>query len=207
MGLIRKKEKISETDKVFKEFGNETNDVAPAGKQTRRQAAAAAAEVKVSQVKKEQLLDRMGALRKILYARPEFDGYLIRLEDAIRRLKGLADNVNKQAMSVIDNFLLASLNDAINYCNRGSYVAMGACIDNIENFIDDRFQCGSYYTDPKFCKFKLQRNRLYIEMQNQQAERDKLERRLSQLQHLFQDNPQKNQKHQPKCFYQFRFDQ
>lgn len=186
-GFGKKKETKSETDKIFEQFGSATNDVKPPEKQSRKEAAALASDARVSQVKKDQLLEKLSALRKIMYTRPEFDNYISAVEDATVKLRGMADNVNKAAMSSVDNFLLGAINDAINYSNRGNYIAMGACMDIIDGFIDDRFQCGNYYTDPKFCKFKLQRNQLYVEQQNQQSAYDKLERRLAKLKADYQN--------------------
>lgn len=178
-GFGKKKEKMSETDKVFKEFGQQTNDIkAPA---TRKETKVATENMRTAQIKKEQLLDGLSALRKKMYSRPEFDGYINKLEDSIHKLRGMEDVANKAALSSVDNFILGSLNEAINYCNRGNYIAMGACIDIVESLIDDRFMAGDYYTNPDFCKFRLQRNKLYIEQQTQQSEYDKLEARMAQL--------------------------
>lgn len=178
-GFGKKKEKMSETDKVFKEFGQQTNDIkAPA---TRKETKVATENMRTAQIKKEQLLDGLSALRKKMYSRPEFDGYINKLEDSIHKLRGMEDVANKAALSSVDNFILGSLNEAINYCNRGNYIAMGACIDIVESLIDDRFMAGDYYADPEFCKFRLRRNQLYVEQQNQQSEYDKLEARMAQL--------------------------
>lgn len=178
-GFGKKKEKMSETDKVFKDFGQQTNDIkAPA---TRKETKVATENIRIAQIKKEQLLDGLSALRKKMYSRPEFDGYINKLEDSIHKLRGMEDVANKAALSSVDNFILGSLNEAINYCNRGNYIAMGACIDIVESLIDDRFMAGDYYTDPEFCKFRLRRNQLYVEQQNQQSEYDKLEARMAQL--------------------------
>ena len=182
MGLFgKKKVKESESDQLFKQFGGETNSVKTPQKQTRKQAVQNAAAAHVSAVKKDQLLEKISLLRKNMYAHPEYDGYVEKLEETTRTLKSMPDNVNKEAMGVVDNFLLGALNDALNYCNRGNYIALGACLDNIDGFVSDRFQCGSYYTDLKFQKFKLERNRLYIEQQNYRSEYARLEARMEKL--------------------------
>lgn len=178
---FKKKEKVSETDKVFKDFGKETNDVKPQGAQDRKATSASAAEKRNAQIKKDQILERLTLLRKELFINPEFDAYSLKLEDMIGKLKRMSEGVNKTATSVVDNFILDAVNEAINYCNRGNYVAMGACMDNIEGFIEDRFQAGSYYTDKEFCELKLQRNSRYVEMQNQQSARSRFEKRLDEL--------------------------
>lgn len=180
-GFGKKKKETNETDEIFKQYGMETNNVKPPERQTRREAAEAVADARASQSKKDNILERMNNLRKTMYRRPEFDSYAASLDELIQRLKGMADNTNKAAMNSVDNFILASVNDAINYANRGNYIAMGACIDIMDGFINDRFQCGAYYTDAKFCRFKLERNRFYIEQQNQQSEYAKLERRMEKL--------------------------
>lgn len=182
MGLFgKKKVKESESDQLFKQFGGETNAVKEPQRQTRKQAVQNAAAAHVSSVKKEQLLERMALLRKNMYSHPEFDSYFDKLEKTTYNLKSMPDNVNKEAMGVVDNFLLGALNDALNYCNRGNYIALGACLDNIEGFVSDRFQCGSYYTDLQFQKNKLERNRLYIEQQNYRSEYARLEARMEKL--------------------------
>lgn len=180
MGLFgKKKEKISETKKVFDEYGVGTNEVqVPA---TRKQTRSNAEQQRTSQIKKDQLLEQLSALRKKMYNNPDFDRYTDMLEEQITKLKGMEDNSNKQALESVDGFILAALREATDYCNRGNYVAMGAVIDNLEGFINDRYRCGNYYTDPKFCKFKLERNRLYVEQQAAQSQYDKLVARLEQL--------------------------
>lgn len=180
MGLFgKKKEKQSATAKVFDEYGVETNEVkAPA---TRKEARNAAEGQRVSQIKKDQLLEKLSELRKKMYNNPDFDRYSDILEEQISKLKRMEDNQNKEALFSVDSFILNAVREAIDYCNRGNYVAMGAVIDNLEGFINDRYRCGDYYTDPKFCKFKLERNRLYVEQQAMQSQYDKLVARLAQL--------------------------
>ncbi len=180
-GLGKKKTSESETDKVFKQFGSETNELKSPANQTRKQAVANARDERTSQQKKDQILERLASLRKSMYSNPAFDRDVNRLEDEIVKLKNMADNVNKNAMGVVDNFILNTANDAINSCNRGNFVAVGAYVDLISNYINDRFQCSDYYTDPTFCKFKLERNRLYVESCNLDAVSAKLQSRGREL--------------------------
>lgn len=180
-GFGKKKKQTNAADEVFKQYGLETNDAKSPEKQTRREAAEAVANARESQNKKDNILERMNSLRKLLYRKPEFDRYSALSEECIQKLKGMPDNANKAAMASVDNFLLAAANEAVNYANRGNYIAMGSCIDIIDSLVNDRFQCGEYYTDPQFCRFKLERNRFYVEQQNQQSEYEKLEKRMAQL--------------------------
>ena len=182
MGLFGKK-KVTEnkSDELFKQYGGETNNVTPPQKQTRKVAAQNAAAAHVSSVKKEQLLEKISQLRKAMYSRPGYDAYLDKLEETTRNLKGMQDNPNKEAMEVVDKFILKSIIDAHNYCNRGNYIALGACLDNFNSFVNDRLECGSYYTDIEFQQHKLERNRLYIEQQNYLSELGNLEKRMKQL--------------------------
>ncbi len=181
MGLFgKKKNNVNATDEVFKQFGQETNDIKkPASRKEGKMQAQAA---QTAQIKKDQLLDGLATLRKKMYQRPEFDDYTTKLEDAIHKLREMDDSDNLRALSSVDNFILNSLREAVNYCNRGNYIGMGACIDIIEGLIDDRYLCGSYYADPQFCKLKIRRNQLYVEQQNQQSAYDKLAARMAKLQ-------------------------
>ena len=181
MGLFgKKKAKTDAADEMFKQFGQETNDIkAPA---TRKEGKEQVQSAQIAEVKKDQLMDRFNYLRKMMYQHSDFDEYSNRLEDIIVKLRQMPDNENVRARSSVDNFIVNSLKEAVNYCNRGNYIAMGACIDIIDGLVDDRYQCGDYYLDPNFIKFKIQRNKYYIEQQNQQSAYDKLTERMKKLQ-------------------------
>lgn len=181
MGLFGKKKKnVDATEEVFKQLGQQTNEITrPA---TRKESKAQVQAMQTAQIKKDKLLDGLSVLRKKMYQRQEFDDYTTKLEDGIRKLREMDDSDNVRALSSVDNFILNSLQEAVNYCNRGNYIGMGACIDIIDGLIDDRYLCGSYYADPRYCKLKIRRNQLYIEQQNQQSAYDKLVARMEKLQ-------------------------
>ena len=169
-GFGKKKDKGNEVDQVFKNFGAGTNEVKTPAQQTRKQQQAAADAMRTSEVKKDQLLEKLGELRKFMYTNPDFDEYMTRVEDAIGKLKRMPDNQDKLAMSAVDNFMLQAIGDGINYCNRGSWVGMSACLDIVEELINDRFTCGAWYKDPKYCECRLTENKIYVEIKNLEAQ-------------------------------------
>lgn len=168
MGLFgwgkKKNEPANATDEVFARFGEQTNQPVTPQKQTRRDAVAAAEEARQADAKKERLLEAMTVLRKKLYTMDGFDRFLDRLEDAYQKLKAMPDNQNKKAMASVDGFILKALNMGMDHANRASRVGMSACLDVIEQLVNDRFNCGVWYEDPKYVECRLTADNLYVEI-------------------------------------------
>lgn len=183
MGLFgkKKKEQESEAQKTLRDMGLPMNDVQEPKHQTRKDGVEQAKKGRISTIKKDQILEKMNDLRKELYSNPDFEGYSTQLEEIIGKFRKMQDNSNLAAMSVVDSFILKTITEATNYSYRGNYIAMGACIFNLDQYVSDRFLCGNYYTNPEFCKLKVARDKLYIEQQNLQSEYDNLEKRMAQL--------------------------
>jgi hypothetical protein len=186
-GFGKKKQTETETEKVFKEMGYETNDGKAPERQTRAQAKVSVENAKVAQVKKDNLLERLGELRKKMYGNPNFDDYVTKLEDSIYKLKSMRDSNDVQAMSSVDSLMLAEIDAAIDDCNTGNIIAIDASIDNIDGYINDRYNGGVYYKDPQYCKFMVERNRLKKEMKRCENEFDTLEKRRVNLINAYND--------------------
>lgn len=116
-GFGKKKKQTNAVDEVFKQYGLETNDAKSPEKQTRRESAEAAASARESQNKKDNILERMNSLRKLLYRRPEFDRHSALLEECIQKLKGMPDNANKLVLS-----RQAKMNDLLDQVEQFSYM-------------------------------------------------------------------------------------
>jgi hypothetical protein len=69
-------------------------------------------------------------------------------------------------MTSVDNFILQAVTDGINYCNRGSWVGMVACIDVMGELVNDRFSCGAWFKDPQYIKARLTANKIYVEIKD-----------------------------------------
>lgn len=191
MGLFnwgkKKKTQGQEIDEAFAAFGAETNEVKQPGKESRKETAANAQAARLAEVKKEQLLEKMNELRKALYGNPNFNDHSLRLEDAIAKLKRMADNADKVALNAVDNFMLQAINNGINYCNRDSWVGMGACIDVIENLINDRFQCGEWVKDPQYIKARLTADKIYVEIKDLESRIASIQERGASLKEKYND--------------------
>lgn len=191
MGLFnwgkKKKTQGQEINEAFAAFGAETNEVKQPGKESRKETAEKAEKQRQASIKKEQILEKMNALRKTLYGNPSFSDHCNTLEDAIDKLKHMGDNADIDAMASVDNFMLKAITDGINYCNRNNWVGMGACLDIIGELINDRFSCGAWYKDPEYIKARLTSDQIYVEIKNLESRITTLKERGATLKEKYVD--------------------
>ncbi len=191
MGLFnwgkKKNSAEQQINDAFTQFGEKTNEVRQPGKESRKESIQRAENARIAEVKKEQILEKMQTLRKTMYANSSFSDHSERLEDAISKLKRMMDNVDVAAMNSVDNFILKAVNDGINYCNRESWVGMGACIDIIEELINDRFQCGAWFKDPQYIKARLTSNQIYVEIKDLESRIATIQKRGADLKEKYYD--------------------
>ena len=126
-----------------------------------------------SAMKKDKILEEMQDVYKSIMRSNELCTFDQELMDCIMKLKSMPDNQDLESMQSVDNFILSALKDARNYVNRNSLVGLSACVDIIKTLINDRFQCGAYFKDTDYIKYRLQSNQIYINIKNQEAELEK----------------------------------
>ncbi|MBR2903039.1 MAG: hypothetical protein IKC37_00145 [Clostridia bacterium] len=186
---FKKKNKVSETDAVFKQFGAETNEVKTPQKQTRKQAQEQAEAARISEVKKDQLLERLSDLRKRIVTSNDntIASYAGRIEDLYAKLRRASDNHDKEAMAVVDNFILRAITDGTNYCNRNSWVGLSASLDVLEDLISDRYDCRPYFKDPQYCKCRLMEDSLKVQNKELEAKIKSINQRGAALRVKYND--------------------
>lgn len=180
------KKKQTETDVLnglFKDNGGVTSEVTTTKKPVKVDTDA----MKKSSMKKEKLLEEMQDVYKSLMRSNELCTFDADFMDCIMQLKGMPDNQDLESMQIVDNFILTALKDARNYVNRNSLVGISACVDVIKTLIQDRFQCGAYFKDPEYIKFRLQSNQIYINIKNQEAELEAAVIRGNKLKEMYKD--------------------
>ena len=97
--------------------------------------------------------------------RPGLNGKIFK----VMKFKSMPNNEDLEAMVSVDNFILTAVQDGINYCNRGSWVGMGACVDVIADLVNDRFRCGPWFKNQEYIKARLTSNRIYVEIKDLEA--------------------------------------
>ena len=171
MGLFgKKKEKVNENVQALAKFGYQENTAKAPERMTRKEAANQAQAKRESQVKKDQLLEGLNGLRRMVYYEPLFENQGEKVDELISKLKSSVENDNKEVLGAVDMLIDGAIKEAINYCSRGNRVAMSSCLSNIKSLISDRGYGGIHYANPEYCEYLAQSNHLKIEKQSLQAE-------------------------------------
>jgi hypothetical protein len=179
-GFGKKKETKSATQETLENRGYVINSGVTQKKQSRGEDNRKAQLAKESQVKKNNLIERLVDLRKRMINNSEFSNEIDQLDEAINNLRTLPDG-DPEAMIAVDSLLIAEINSAISDCNKKSWVSLTASVENIVNFINDRMEGGSYYTDPQYCDFMIEKNRLDKEYKKQKYLKEVKEKRRVEI--------------------------
>ena len=180
------KKKETETDKINKMFGGNggvVSDISTPKKPGKIDTTA----IRNSGLKKEKILEEMQDVYKSIMRSNELCTFDSEIMDCITKLKSMPDNQDLVSMQSVDNFILSALKDARNYVNRNSLVGLSACLDVVKTLINDRFQCGAYFKDPKYIQYRLQSNQIYINIKNQEAELESAIVRGNKLKEMYKD--------------------
>lgn len=182
MGLFnrKKKEQSAQNADLFAKYNRQMNDVKPAESMKRKDAAAAAATNRVNETKRENVYEKLSQLRVNLMRNDGFDTLVDRVGDMMHKLNQ-RDAVTNANTAAVDALLLASIENALDYCYDGSYVAVQACLGIIDGYIRDRANAKSYYGDRDYLEAILEKDRIYVEIQKEKADYRKLEKEMEQL--------------------------
>lgn len=184
MGLFNKKKKTEQDQlsAIFKEQGYKINTGKAPQQMKPKEVKAAQVAQQERGTRKDVILNELNKLRKeMMYAGDGFDTLMddvIRMQELVRRVD---ESTNKSALSSVDSLLLKAIDNANSYCRRGNFIAARACMHIIDGYINDRKDCGSYYTDPQYLKAKLESDTMYVEIEKQKMERKKLTTEGQQL--------------------------
>lgn len=147
----KKKDPVEEMKNTLKGYNMETEKQVPT---SRSASVKVAKEAKDSQRSKDELLEKLTDLRKIIWGNSAFDKYVDKIEEICDTLKDINDNPNKAAVLAVDSLLMENISAAVACCRKKAGVALGATLGAIEELIGDRESCGNYYTNDKFIKTK-----------------------------------------------------
>ena len=181
MGLFnRKKKDQPQNADLFAQYGRKMNDGKPHERLNRKAAVAAANENRSNEIKRDHIYEKLSELRINLMRLDGFEDLADRLSDIMYKLdhRDASTNANTAA---VDALLLASIDNALEYCYDGSFVAIQTCIGIIDGYIRDRATAKSYYADRDYLKAVLEKDRLSVEIQKERADYRKLEQELEQL--------------------------
>jgi hypothetical protein len=140
-----------------------------------------------SQKKKDALLERLNDLRRKIYSNPDFDDYIMRLENYIAMLRCMPDCSDLEAMTSIDSLLLAEIDDAIADCDNGNFETIGVSIDNILIYIHDRRIGKALYKNEQYCKLIAENNMISKELKRIDIKNELLENKRVELVAKYKD--------------------
>ena len=181
MGLFNKKKKgQSQNADLFAQYGRKMNDAKPPEQLKRKAAVAAANENRSNEMKRDNIYEKLSELRVNLMRLDGFDNLVDKVGDMMHKLNQRDASTNANTADV-DALLLASIDNALDYCYDGSFVAIQACLGIIDGYIRDRANAKSYYADHDYLEALLEKDRLYVEIQKEKADYRKLEKELEQL--------------------------
>ena len=169
-GIGKKKKKVNEVDEAFKQFGAVTNEIKDNEQISRKDAVAEMKQAEISATKRENVINGLASLRKVLYINPDLSDFCDKIMDIVDIIKRSPDNEDKEVMGAIDNFILNAIHDGISYANKNSYIGVNTCITFLHKLATDRMQGAPYYKDPEYCRRKLEANRIDIVVKNLEAQ-------------------------------------
>lgn len=191
MGLFnwgkKKNKQEQQIGEAFAAYGVGTNEV---NKGNDRKAETARIEnSRLAGQKKDQIIEKIGELRKIMSRKIIFNDLMLNIEDLISDFRSMpeSDKFDKAALDSVEGFILKAIGDCINYCNRDSYVGVDACLSLINDLKNDRYAPGLEFKDPKYINARLVYNQRYLDIKVMEARITAIQARGASLKEKYND--------------------
>ena len=92
------------------------------------------------------------------------------------KMASVDDSIDNLNMECIDRCIMLTLKELETYCMQKSDIAVSSCLNDIDTLIDFRFQPKDCFKNPKYIELYLARQKMNIDYQRKQTERDKIQK-------------------------------